>query len=218
MTPYYHRGGIAIYHGDAREILPRLAFDWICADPPYGIDHPVDYNARGRGKLAAASNYAPIANDDEPFDPSWIVALDKPTLLWGANHYADKLPPSGGWIVWDKKRPHDLDQSTAELAWSNYVRGVRVFRHLWHGMMRDSERGEGALVHPMQKPLALHRWTFALRWCPKGIVADPYMGSGSLLAAALSIGRPAIGIETSEHYCQIAAERLDQASRQAVLL
>lgn len=218
MTPYYQRGGIAIYHGDARDLLPRLPFDWICADPPYGIGHPVDYSARGRSKLAAASNYVPIANDDKPFDPSWIVSLRKPTLLWGANHYADKLPASAGWVVWDKKRPHDLDQSTAELAWTNFVRGVRVFRHLWHGMMRDSERGEGVLVHPMQKPEALHRWTFSLRWCPGGVVADPYMGSGSLLAAALSVGRSAIGIELSEHYCEVAATRLEQASRQSVLL
>lgn len=36
MKPYYDDGQIAIYHGDAREIVPELRFDLIVADPPYG--------------------------------------------------------------------------------------------------------------------------------------------------------------------------------------
>lgn len=35
--PYYNDGGITIYHGDCREILPQLApVDLIFTDPPYG--------------------------------------------------------------------------------------------------------------------------------------------------------------------------------------
>ncbi len=38
MTPYYEYGGITIYHGDCREILPSLDIDdaLMIADPPYG--------------------------------------------------------------------------------------------------------------------------------------------------------------------------------------
>lgn len=36
MKPYYESGGITIYHGDAREVLPTLgAVDAIVTDPPY---------------------------------------------------------------------------------------------------------------------------------------------------------------------------------------
>lgn len=37
MTPYFERGGIAIYHGDCREIIPSLSIqaDCVIADPPY---------------------------------------------------------------------------------------------------------------------------------------------------------------------------------------
>jgi DNA modification methylase len=36
MTPYYEHGGITIYHGDAREIAPRLpAVDLVVTSPPY---------------------------------------------------------------------------------------------------------------------------------------------------------------------------------------
>jgi site-specific DNA-methyltransferase (adenine-specific) len=40
MKPYYDEGGITIYHGDCREVLPTLVAESIAAvftDPPYGM-------------------------------------------------------------------------------------------------------------------------------------------------------------------------------------
>jgi DNA modification methylase len=207
MKPYYEHAGITIYHGDCREILSALAVDAILTDPPYGIAHPTNYAERGRSKLARCSNYAPVFEDDKPFDPAWLLAMNKPTLLFGANYFADKLPPSSGWVVWDKLRPHELDQATAEVAWTNFVKGVRVFRYLWNGMLRD---GDEKLEHPTMKPAALWTWILSLRWMPAGVICDPYMGSGTTLRAAKDYGRRAIGIEIEEKYCEIAALRLSQ--------
>ncbi len=36
LTPYYQNTGIAIYHGDCREILPAMTGHAIVTDPPYG--------------------------------------------------------------------------------------------------------------------------------------------------------------------------------------
>lgn len=39
MRPYYEHGGITIYHGDCRDVLPTLASesaDIVWTDPPYG--------------------------------------------------------------------------------------------------------------------------------------------------------------------------------------
>jgi site-specific DNA-methyltransferase (adenine-specific) len=205
IKPYYSHAGITIYHGDCREILPSVKADVVITDPPYGIAHPTDYAKRKRGKVTACTDYAPVHDDDQPFDPS--IWIDKPCCLFGANYFADKLPPSSGWLVWDKERPDTLDQSTCELAWTNFVKGVRRFKYLWHGCMRA---GNETLVHPTQKPIALMKWILNIKWTPQGTVLDPYMGAGSTLRAAKDLGRKAIGIEIEEKYCEIAAKRMAQ--------
>jgi DNA modification methylase len=207
-APYYQDESCTIYHGDCRELLPLIRpVDLVLTDPPYGIAHPTNYKTRKRAALAECRDYAPVHGDGAPYDPSPILALGKPTLLFGANYFAERLPSSSGWVVWDKERPADLDQATAEIAWTNFVKGVRVFRYLWNGMIRA---GDERLEHPTMKPAALWRWVLALRWTPPGVVLDPYMGSGTTLRAAKDLGRKAIGIEIEERYCEIAAKRLAQ--------
>lgn len=205
MRPYYDEDGITIYCGDCREIAAPSMADTLLSDPPYGISHPTDYAKRGRGSLAQCKDYPPVYGDSEPFDPTPWLDFDR-VALFGANYYADRLPPQSGWFVWDKLRPELLDQAAAELAWTNCVKGVRVFRHLWNGMMRASERGSN--LHPTQKPVALMEW--CLSWMGGDLVLDPFMGSGTTLVAAKQLGRRAIGIEIEERYCEIAVERLRQ--------
>lgn len=206
-SPYYSEPGITIYHGDCREILPMLPkVDLLLTDPPYGIGHPCDFKSSGRNKLASAINYPDVINDDKPFDPSALIVF--PCIIWGANYFASKLPEKSGWLVWDKERPDDLDQSTCELAWSNVVKGCRRLRYLWHGWSRA---GEDELYHPTQKPVALMQWCLSLRWTKDArTILDPFMGSGTTLRAAKDLGRQAIGIEISEQYCEIAAKRMQQ--------
>jgi site-specific DNA-methyltransferase (adenine-specific) len=63
-------------------------------------------------------------------------------------------------------------------------------------------------VHVTQKPTGLIEEIMSI--APPGAVLDPFMGSGSTLVAAKALGRPVIGIEIEERYCEIAAERLSQ--------
>lgn len=96
-NPYFYDNDVVIYNADCREILPHLPkVDLVLTDPPYGINHPTDYKNRGRGNLANCTDYIPVHDDNLPFDPSDILKLNVPTVLWGGNYYADKLPISNG--------------------------------------------------------------------------------------------------------------------------
>ena len=202
MKPYYEDGAVTIYHGDCREILPTIEAAVLVTDPPYGI--ALDTSSRWDW----LPDHKPVAGDDAPFDPAHLLALGLPSVLFGANHYASRLPDSRGWFCWDKATRDGLNlkQAEVEFGWTNFLTRPKMLRHMWSGAFRDSERG--TRYHPTQKPVALMAWV--LEWCPPGDVLDPYMGAGSTLVAAKLVGRRAIGIEIDEAYCERAATRCSQ--------
>ena len=234
---FYEESGITLYCGDSRKILPDLLGPFQCtsycfeecssrcvlgpvvilADPPYGISI-VSGSAVGGAKpfgtiggpvIAPTNTYMPVFGDDGPFDPSWLLKLSVPTILWGANHYADRLPSSPTWLVWDKRtRDYSNNFADCELAWTNLGGPARMFRHERNGLMRESERDRR--VHPTQKPVQLYEWILNELIPPSALVVDPYMGSGPSLEAAKLLGRRAIGIEIEPKYCEIAVKRLRQ--------
>ena len=202
MTPYYERDGITIYCGDCRGVLP-VECDVVVSDPPYGM-------ALDHGKLRRIGK--PIGYEwhgvehSGGVDVELLLSLGKPMLLFGANNYASRLPSYPGWVVWDKQADGFAQGSPAELAWSNYLTNLRLYRQNYRGFTtRGDEKS-----HAMQKPLRLMLWVLGLKETPVGTVLDPYMGSGTTLVAAKQIGRRAIGIEIEERYCEIAAKRLEQ--------
>ena len=204
---------VQLFLGDCREQKSSLDFDLILTDPPYGISHPCNFAKRGRDCLAKCKDYPNVVGAHEPFDPSEWLALKKPTILWGGNHFASRLPDSNGWLVWDKKRPDTLDQATCELAWTNVVKGVRRFSHLWHGCMKARERGES--YHPTQKPVALMSWCLSLKWTQKlRTVFDPFMGCGPVGVACVQLGLPFIGVEIEPAYFKIAKQRIQKALKE----
>lgn len=79
-------------------------------------------------------------------------------------------------------------------------------------------------AHPTVKSIELMRWLCRLVTPPKGIVLDPFMGSGSTGCGAMVEGLRFIGIEREEEYFEIAQRRIEHwrerwaktPSRQAV--
>ncbi len=220
---FYAEPGITLYCGDSRRILPMLrcpnttycleACDGRCgleaaalvADPPYGIGYVASGSGRG---LPARRNTGPVFGDDEPFDPVPFLGFSS-VLLWGANHYAQRLPP-GRWLAWDKLngfRSFD-SYSDVEFAWSSIPGASRIFRYLWKGLLKDGER-DGNRQHPTAKPVALMRWCIEQSG-EAPLILDPFAGSGPTLVAAKNLGRRAIGIEIEPKYCEIAVKRLRQ--------
>ena len=210
IKPYYQDDAVTIYHGDCREIVPTLGrFDLLLADPPYGIGY---IHGKGGGCLARSTMFAgdAVEGDSEPFDPAFLLALCIPTILWGANHYADRLPPSRGWLVWDKRGGMaSNDQSDCELAWTNVLTVARLRTQVWNGMITSGEQRGKRRVHPTQKPVELMTWCIGLAGDVQTIL-DPFAGSGTTGRAAKDLGRKATLIEREERYCEIAAKRMAQ--------
>ena len=69
-------------------------------------------------------------------------------------------------------------------------------------------------LHPTQKPVAMVSYFIKTYSIEDELILDFAMGSGTTLVAAKRLNRQAIGIETKEKYCEIAAKRL---SHQEVL-
>lgn len=217
MKPYYQDSAVTIYHGDCREIIPKLdPVDLVLTDPPYGIKYRSNHNSSRRGKWAKwvrYENMPGIIGDDKALEPDHLFVSDK-VAIFGGNYCADKLPPSRCWIVWDKRDgigPNN--QADCELAWTSFNKPSRIYRHLWNGLLRAGEENVSLSekLHPHQKPLALMRFIIQYADIPKGsIVLDPYCGSGSTLRAAKDLSYRAIGIELEEKYCEIAANRMSQ--------
>jgi site-specific DNA-methyltransferase (adenine-specific)/modification methylase len=207
-------GDCTLYLGDCNEIIPNIQATHIVSDPPYGINY-----IQGDKKTGYKSTFAKkkIIGDEEEFDPTLLKNTGYPMILWGGNHFANKLENSPSWLIWDKRlRNEDVnDFSDCEMAWTNLGGAARVFRHYWNGYLKDSERGEKR-VHQTQKPIALMEWCIAKIKKPC-VILDPYMGSGTTGVACVRLGYAFIGIEIDEHYFNVACERVKKAYSQIKL-
>jgi site-specific DNA-methyltransferase (adenine-specific)/modification methylase len=202
----YERKGIRLAFGDCLALLPELeagSVDCVVTDPPYGIAYDGSHDKYKNGIDRGDCEW-----DVKPFDPTPIVALGLPTILWGGNCFASRLPDHAGWLCWRKTVRNDAEirQADMELAWTNCVKRPRTFQHLWIGAYRASESGVRN-VHPTQKPIALMQWCLSL---VKGqTILDPFMGSGTTAIACIRTGRKFIGMEIDEKYFDIAVKRIE---------
>ena len=210
MKPYYEHGGIAIYHGDCREIVPTLDRGaLLITDPPYGINLDSSWLSSlhiQRGKPANASDES-IAGDQDTPNLEFLWSF-KRRLIWGFPYLLD--PYATGWIVWDKQPGVARSGITTpvEMASTTCRKGFDIYRCMWGGYMRPA--GETRYAHPTQKPRKIFEIPISEWSNPGDFILDPFMGSGTTLRAAKDLGRKAIGIEIEERYCEIAAKRLSQ--------
>jgi len=203
IKPYYADDYAVVIHGDCREILPGLSpVDLVLTDPPYGIGRdgkPPSTSSHGGHKGYQFLGWDHSRPSGETLET--VLAKGRHGVVWGGQYFADLLPPSRGWLVWDKGQR--IDQADAELAWTDLDIPVRVW------VMNRVHIAKDGAVHPTQKPKELFQW--CLGFFPDAqTILDPFMGSGTTLVAAKNLGRKSIGIEIEEKYCEIAAQRLSQ--------
>lgn len=202
IKPYYSDKGITIYHGRCEDVLQTLApTDLLLADPPYNYKQDYDGYADDlpRGEYAAwcrlwFDGYSAIAGKVVIFPGNgnldiWL-SIKRPS---GIGCWYKPGNPASSSLGYDEWEPW--------LYWGHRLGGSSVIKA---SVNRQLDTGN----HPCPKPLALI--SRLLIKTNSASVIDPFMGSGTTIAAAKRLGIPAIGIEQSERYCDIAARRLSQ--------
>jgi DNA modification methylase len=176
-------------------------------DPPYGIS----YKSPSGSGLTARGDYDVILGDYEKFDPACLFGYCETIITWGANHYADKLPNSAAWFVWDKRDGDAINNnSDCELAWVSKGGSARLFHHKWNGMIKASEKNEKRL-HPTQKPVALAKWCFE-QINAGNVVLDLFAGSGSTLIACQQTNRICYSVELDAKYVDAIIKRWEDST------
>jgi DNA modification methylase len=206
VTPYYDQGGITIYHGDCREVLPTIAgSELILTDPPYNLGRTY---GSGTNDEQSAAEFG-LWVDEWMSD---VLRIGGTVLLTpGIANLALYLRYAPKWILaWHKPfgvshTPIGFNNWEPVLMWGKWWR-----KHYGDYICAPLVLGDKGLgLHDCPKPLNLMR-TLVERNSESGTVLDPFMGSGTTLRAAKDCGRRAIGIEIEERYCEIAAKRLAQ--------
>lgn len=224
MEPYYDHGGITIYHGDCRDVLPQIQGDAIVTDPPYPLTSggmkTVIHQGGYFGDRNIYDNRGCIYQT--PLFSEWIpmlscIGTDIEAMVFTNDR---NLPAMWREFEADRWRWHNLIvwDKCIQVQNMHYMKQCEYVLYLFRGQSRKMARtGRSNLVREMipqgkqhfsEKPVPLLKWIIGNHdW---HTIIDPFMGSGTTLRAAKDLGRCAIGIEIEERYCEIAACRLQQ--------
>ena len=203
----------------------------LLTDPPYGIDVVKSnkvvgdkaFGKVGGGNIVKSKTYSAIIGDDttDTARANYDVALTctENQIIFGGNYFTDFLPPSRCWIVWDKQNTGNF--ADAELAWTSFDKGVRLYHFLWNGLCREGSREvEGKTrVHPTQKPVGMLADILKDFSEENDSILDCFGGSGSTLIACEQLNRKCYMCELDPHYCDVIIERWENfTEKKAVLL
>jgi site-specific DNA-methyltransferase (adenine-specific) len=203
---------------------PDKFFDLAIVDPPYGInadgaqnkaaESRIKANGKskaGRGwKLYKETKWDLGIPTDDYF--SELFRVSKNQIVWGGNYMTEYLPPSMGWIVWDKGQ-RDFSLADGELAWCSFDRALRIFTYSRGAALAADER-----IHPTQKPVKLYRWLLQNYAKEGDKILDTHLGSGSSRIAAYDMGFDFTAFELDKDYFEAQEKRFKEQTAQLKLI
>lgn len=209
-----------IINADCLDILKQLpdkCVDLVLTDPPYGIDYggqlikgeEFKFNTNKHGWRNFGNNEWDKERPSEEIFKE-ILRISKNQIIWGGNYFADLLPASQGWLVWNKGQ-RDFSLADGELAWTSFDRALRIFDYSRAKALQDGK------IHPTQKPLQLMQWCLEKGSKEGDLILDCFSGSGTTAIARHNLKRRFICIEKDFDYWKASCKRLEDHQRQGVL-
>lgn len=193
--------------------FPDKHFDLAIVDPPYGIDATATIGARDkRSGTAAPEKWGAKKWDEQRPDSDFFIELfrvSRHQIIFGGNYFADLLPASRCWLIWDKMER--VNQADAELAWTSFDASVRVFQ-FWGNKLKGFLNPNR--FHPTEKPVALYRWLLHNYAKSGDKILDTHLGSGSIAIACHEKGFRLTGSELDPDYFAAMQKRLAEATAQ----
>jgi hypothetical protein len=217
MTPYYADEFVTLYHGDCREVTEWLTADVLVTDPPYGIGWEQEFGMKQRNRAQTVKNKDAVEGDRSPDVRDAALGMwgPRPAIVFGSWR-VPRPTEARNLLIWHKagafagvRSGHAFISNHEEI----YLLGggwISTGKPLYSVITTTEPRHVAVqqIGHPTPKPTGLMEQLIAR--CPLGLIADPFVGSGSTLIAAKSLGRTAVGVEIEERYCELAAKRLSQ--------
>ena len=203
---------IQITNEDNMELMARYPdnyFDLAIVDPPYGIDVTKMTLGNGKKKInRGTSDWDSKTPTPEYFNE--LRRVSKNQVIWGANYMTENLPPSMGWVYWDKGTGAN-DFSDGELAYTSFNKALRAYKVSWVGANANNGTPR---IHPTEKPVKLYEWLL-MNYAKKGDkILDTHLGSGSIALACHNLGFPLVACELDKDYYDSALKRLKQHQQQ----
>jgi site-specific DNA-methyltransferase (adenine-specific) len=188
---------------DAMSKMEDNAYDLAIVDPPYGIG--ISSNSfRQKHKKCDWDSAIPT---DQYFKQ--VQRVSKNQIIWGGNYF--DLSPSQGFLIWDKKQPHNFSSAMCEMAWMSFQKPAKIFR--MHIVTAESNK-----IHPTQKPVALYKWLLKNYANEGDKILDTHLGSGSIAIACYDGGFSLDAWEIDEEYYTLALNRFNTHKKQLRLL
>jgi site-specific DNA-methyltransferase (adenine-specific) len=221
---------LSLFHADCMEIMkqyPDKYFDLAVVDPPYGIGENGQRNVTGdrptaKWKNPKSQHYVTFDDSEIPTAEYWeqLFRVSKNQIVWGGNYFTEYLPPSKGWIVWDKQADIKEHLSMCELAWSSFDRKCNKFEYLWAGFKKKHQVER---IHPTQKPVYLYDWILKNYAKEGDLILDTHFGSGSIALAVDKANRldkmnlHLTACEIDKEYIDKAIKRISDSIKQGTL-
>jgi DNA modification methylase len=184
----------------------------LLTDPPYGIDYGGMLKGKGDGKGGADKNGwksydAPDWDKSKPESGvlQYLCQITENQIIWGGNYFTDDLPPTMGWLIWDKGQ-RGFSLADGEMAWTSFNNALRIKEYA-RAKANQEEKN-----HPTQKPQEIIQWCFEYADRHSKIeiklVLDAYLGSGSTMVASHQLKRKCYGMELDPKYCDVIVKRM----------
>jgi site-specific DNA-methyltransferase (adenine-specific) len=217
---------LQISNEDNMELMARYPdkyFDLAIVDPPYGIDYAKiagKESGTQYGNATAPKKIYVVKKWDSGIpEKSYFIELfrvSKNQIIWGANYMVEFIPPSMGWVFWDKDNSSN-GYSDGELAFTSFEVGLRKFKFTWHGMIQGNMKNKEDRFHPTQKPVALYKWLLSRYAKPSDKILDTHLGSGSIAIACHDLGFDLTACELDKDYFDSAMARIKLHTEQGQL-